>query len=24
LPQWFQGPSMALILHLPFPEALRE
>ncbi len=24
LPQWFQGPSMALILNLPFPEALRE
>jgi hypothetical protein len=24
LPQWFQGSSMALILHLPFPEALRE
>jgi TonB family protein len=24
LPQWFQGPSMALILHLPFPDALRE
>jgi TonB family protein len=24
LPQWFQGPSMALILHLPFPEALQE
>jgi protein TonB len=24
LPQWFQGPSMALILNLPFPDALRE
>jgi TonB family protein len=24
LPQWFQGPSMALVLNLPFPEALRE
>jgi TonB family protein len=24
LPQWFQGPSMALILSLPFPDALRE
>ena len=24
LPQWFQGESMALVLHLPFPEALRE
>jgi periplasmic protein TonB len=24
LPQWFQGPSMALILDLPFPDALRE
>jgi periplasmic protein TonB len=24
LPQWFQGPSMALILHLPFPDALQE
>jgi TonB family protein len=24
LPQWFQGPSMGLILSLPFPEALRE
>jgi TonB family protein len=24
LPQWFQGPSMALILNLPFPEALQE
>ena len=24
LPQWFQGPSMALVLNLPFPDALRE
>jgi len=24
LPQWFQGPSMGLILNLPFPDALRE
>jgi TonB family protein len=24
LPQWFQGPSMGLILSLPFPEALHE
>jgi periplasmic protein TonB len=24
LPQWFQGPSMGLILSLPFPDALRE
>jgi protein TonB len=24
LPQWFQGPAMALILDLPFPDALRE
>jgi len=24
LPQWFQGSSMALILNLPFPDALRE
>jgi len=24
LPQWFQGPNMALILDLPFPDALRE
>jgi TonB family protein len=24
LPQWFQGPGMALILHLPFPDALQE
>jgi len=24
LPQWFQGPSMALILNLPFPDALQE
>jgi protein TonB len=24
LPQWFQGPAMALILNLPFPDALRE
>jgi len=24
LPQWFQGPSMALLLNLPFPDALRE
>jgi TonB family protein len=24
LPQWFQGSSMALILDLPFPDALRE
>jgi TonB family protein len=24
LPQWFQGPSMALILSLPFPDALHE
>jgi hypothetical protein len=24
LPQWFQGPSMGLVLNLPFPEALRD
>jgi TonB family protein len=24
LPQWFQGSSMALVLNLPFPDALRE
>ena len=24
LPQWFQGSGMALILHLPFPDALQE
>ena len=24
LPQWFQGPSMGLVLSLPFPDALRE
>ena len=24
LPQWFQGPGMALLLSLPFPDALRE
>jgi TonB family protein len=24
LPQWFQGPSMGLVLNLPFPDALRE
>ena len=24
LPQWFQGPSMALILNVPFPGALHE
>jgi TonB family protein len=24
LPQWFQGPSMALVLNLPFPDALNE
>jgi TonB family protein len=24
LPQWFQGPSMGLVLNLPFPDALRD
>ena len=24
LPQWFQGERMALVLNLPFPDALRE